>query len=162
MRYLRLPLILVAILFLVAACGRVETTNAPAGEGAASGGAAPAAPTKLQDSQLTTTPSGLKYADLVVGSGAEATSGSTASVHYTGWLENGTKFDSSLDRGQPFDVKIGAGEVIKGWDEGLQGMKVGGKRQLIIPPALGYGSADQGTIPPNSTLIFEVELVDVK
>ena len=108
------------------------------------------------------TPSGLAYVDLVKGNGAAPTSGKNVTVHYTGWLENGTKFDSSVDRGQPFTFRIGAGEVIPGWDEGVMSMRVGGKRKLIIPPQLGYGANGAGgVIPPNATLIFEVELLDV-
>jgi peptidylprolyl isomerase len=104
----------------------------------------------------------LKYEDLVTGTGASPQPGQNVTVHYTGTLENGTKFDSSLDRGQPFTFKIGIGQVIKGWDQGVMTMKVGGKRKLIIPPQLGYGSRAVGPIPPNSTLIFEVELIEVK
>jgi FKBP-type peptidyl-prolyl cis-trans isomerase len=112
--------------------------------------------------QEQVTASGLKYIDEVVGEGESPSPGKTVVVHYTGKLENGTKFDSSLDRGQPFSFPIGMGEVIEGWDEGVMTMKVGGKRRLIIPPHLGYGSQDKGTIPPNSTLIFDVELLRVK
>ena len=110
----------------------------------------------------TTTASGLIIEELVVGSGAAATSGQKAKVHYTGWLTNGTKFDSSKDRGDPFEFPLGAGRVIKGWDEGVQGMKVGGKRKLTIPPGLGYGARGAGgVIPPDATLVFEVELLGV-
>lgn len=109
-----------------------------------------------------TTASGLKYTDLVVGTGATPLKGQTVTVHYTGTLTNGKKFDSSVDRGTPADFKIGVGSVIKGWDEALMTMKVGGKRKLVIPPALGYGPQGTPTIPGNSTLIFEVELLGVK
>jgi FKBP-type peptidyl-prolyl cis-trans isomerase FkpA len=110
----------------------------------------------------TTTPSGLIIDELVVGAGAEAAAGQQVTVHYTGWLTNGTKFDSSKDRGDPFIFPLGAGRVIKGWDEGVQGMKIGGKRKLTIPPALGYGTRGAGgVIPPNATLVFEVELLGV-
>ena len=111
---------------------------------------------------MPTTPSGLQYDDEVIGDGAEATPGRSVRVHYTGWLTDGTKFDSSQDRGQPFDFHLGAGRVIKGWDEGVAGMKVGGKRKLTIPPDLGYGARGAGgVIPPNATLVFDVELLAV-
>ena len=110
----------------------------------------------------TTTPSGLTIEDVTVGSGAAAAAGQNVTVHYTGWLTNGTKFDSSKDRNDPFVFPLGAGRVIKGWDEGVQGMKVGGKRKLTIPPALGYGARGAGkVIPPDATLVFEVELLGV-
>ena len=110
-----------------------------------------------------TTPSGLKYVDLVVGTGESPKPGQMVTVHYTGTLENGTKFDSSVDRGQPYTFPIGAGRVIKGWDEGVMTMKIGGKRKLIIPPDLAYGvSGRPPVIPPSATLIFEVELLGAK
>jgi FKBP-type peptidyl-prolyl cis-trans isomerase len=116
-----------------------------------------------ENKQEVITPSGLKYIDQEVGTGDVAVAGKTASVHYTGWLENGKKFDSSVDRGQPFSFPLGAGRVIKGWDEGVQGMKVGGKRKLTIPSDLGYGSRGAGgVIPANATLIFDVELLGVR
>jgi FKBP-type peptidyl-prolyl cis-trans isomerase FkpA len=111
----------------------------------------------------TTTASGLKYEDIKTGTGDVATAGKTVSVHYTGWLTNGTKFDSSKDRGQPFEFPLGGGRVIKGWDEGVQGMKVGGVRKLTIPANLGYGDRGAGgAIPPGATLVFEVELLGIK
>ena len=116
-----------------------------------------------ESNQEVTTPSGLKYVDQTVGTGDVAVVGKNVSVHYTGWLENGKKFDSSVDRGQSFSFPLGAGRVIKGWDEGVQGMKVGGKRKLTIPSELGYGSRGAGgVIPPNATLIFDVELLGVR
>ena len=110
---------------------------------------------------MTKTPSGLSYQDKTVGTGTTATAGKTVSVHYTGWLPDGTKFDSSRDRNEPFDFPLGAGHVIAGWDEGVAGMKVGGRRLLVIPPALGYGPNGTGPIPPNATLVFDVELLGV-
>lgn len=107
-------------------------------------------------------PDSLKIEDLVIGSGTATKNGDKLSVHYTGTLLDGAKFDSSLDRGTPFEFTLGAGEVIKGWDEGLLGMKVGGKRKLVIPPSLGYGERQAGKIPPNSTLVFEVKLLEIK
>jgi peptidylprolyl isomerase len=114
-----------------------------------------------------TTPSGLKYIDVKVGTGASPRTGQICVMHYTGWLyengKKGTKFDSSVDRGEPFEFKIGMGQVIRGWDEGVATMKVGGKRTLIIPPDLGYGARGAGgVIPPNATLLFDVELLAVK
>ena len=108
------------------------------------------------------TDSGLKYEDLAVGEGEPAAVGNTVRVHYTGWLTDGTKFDSSLDRGDPFRFPLGGGRVIRGWDEGVQGMKIGGRRKLTIPSQLGYGSTGAGgVIPPNATLVFEVELLEI-
>jgi FKBP-type peptidyl-prolyl cis-trans isomerase len=138
---MRLVLLLATLCLVAAACG------------GSSGGSG----------KEVTLPDGLKYTDDQVGTGAEATTGKTAVVHYTGWLSDGTKFDSSKDRGQPFSFPLGGGRVIKGWDEGVVGMKVGGKRTLIIPPELGYGARGApGAIPPNATLKFEVELLDVR
>ncbi|ACK66907.1 peptidylprolyl isomerase FKBP-type [Rippkaea orientalis PCC 8801] len=118
---------------------------------------------KMDAKNTVTTSSGLQYVDLVEGTGNSPSQGKTVTVHYTGTLENGKKFDSSRDRGQPFSFKIGVGQVIKGWDEGVMSMKVGGRRQLIIPANLGYGARGAGgVIPPNATLIFDVELLDVK
>jgi peptidylprolyl isomerase len=124
---------------------------------------APAAPSAVAASDFVSTTSGLQYYDFQVGSGATPQKGQQVTVHYTGWLLNGGKFDSSLDRGEPFAFTIGVGEVIPGWDEGVLTMKVGGKRQLIIPPNLGYGDQGAGgVIPPNATLVFEVELLEVR
>jgi FKBP-type peptidyl-prolyl cis-trans isomerase FkpA len=119
-----------------------------------------------KDFNMTTTATGLQYEDSVVGTGTEATKGKSVTVHYTGWLYNdgvqGAKFDSSKDRGDPFVFSLGAGMVIRGWDEGVAGMLVGGARTLIIPAALGYGASGAGgVIPPNATLKFDVELLDV-
>lgn len=119
------------------------------------------------NAEVITLDSGLRYEDVKVGTGAEAVSGNTVDVHYTGWLDEqghkGNKFDSSVDRGAPFSFPLGAGRVIKGWDEGVAGMKVGGKRTLMIPPDLGYGARGAGgVIPPNASLIFDVELLEVK
>ena len=115
---------------------------------------------------MITTPTGLQYIDTVVGTGGKKKKGHHVHVHYTGWLFNdgvqGAKFDSSKDRGQPFEFGLGAGQVIKGWDEGVQGMKIGGTRKLTISPELGYGARGAGgVIPPNATLVFEVELLAV-
>jgi FKBP-type peptidyl-prolyl cis-trans isomerase FkpA len=116
---------------------------------------------------MITNPSGLQYDDVTLGNGAQATAGNDVTVHYTGWLQNpdgsaGAKFDSSKDRNDPFVFALGAGQVIMGWDEGVQGMKIGGVRRLVIPSALGYGARGAGgVIPPNATLIFEVELLGV-
>lgn len=118
---------------------------------------------EVDTAAMTKTPSGLRYQDVATGQGAEATAGKSVSVHYTGWLPNGEKFDSSRDRNQPFGFTLGAGQVIAGWDEGVAGMKVGGRRKLVIPPDLGYGTAGAPPdIPPGATLVFDVELLDVR
>ncbi len=146
---------LIVIMLLVAAvvipaCSQKEVKPAAGAKGAP------------VTANMVTTPTGLSYADLVVGNGPAPVPGKAVKVHYTGWLENGTKFDSSVDRGEPFVFTLGAGQVIPGWDEGVMTMKVGGKRKLVIPPQLGYGAAGAGgAVPPNATLIFEVELLDV-
>lgn len=163
-----------AILLLAAAlaAGCAGSAGSRAGEGAA-----PAAPAQTPaagaatTAPATTTPggkvhklaSGLVYEDLVVGNGKMADPGLTVNVHYTGWLTDGTKFDSSLDRNQPFSFTLGQGQVIPGWDQGVKGMRVGGKRKLTIPPDLGYGAQGAGgVIPPNATLVFEVELLGLR
>ncbi len=121
-------------------------------------------PTTLTDADYTTTASGLEYHDLVQGDGATASTGQTVVVHYIGWLSDGTKFDSSMDRFEPFPFPLGGGRVIQGWDEGVAGMQIGGRRQLRIPANLAYGEtgAGNGLIPPGATLIFEVELLDIQ
>jgi len=113
--------------------------------------------------EIITTTSGLKYIDELVGTGKSPLSGQGVVVHYTGTLEDGTQFDSSVDRGKPFSFTIGIGRVIQGWDEGVMSMQIGGKRRLVIPPELGYGAQGAGgVIPPNATLIFDVELLDIR
>lgn len=144
-------MLLLGVAVAIAACSQKETAPQAGGRQVLPAEARP-----------VTTPSGLTYTDLAVGNGPSPTSGKPVKVHYTGWLENGTKFDSSVDRGDPFVFVIGAGEVIPGWDEGVMTMKAGGKRKLVIPPQLGYGAAGAGgVIPPNATLVFEVELLEV-
>lgn len=126
-------------------------------------GLAGCADSKKEETKIEKTDSGLQYQDLQVGTGEVAQHGDTVTVHYTGWLKDGTKFDSSLDHNKPFVFTIDAGEVIKGWDEGVLGMKEGGKRKLMIPPELGYGRrGSPPVIPPNADLIFEVELLKVR
>jgi len=123
----------------------------------------PRLPTQIDEGKFTTTDSGLKYYDIKTGTGDSPAAGQIVVVHYTGWLEDGTEFDSSVDSGQPFSFQLGAGDVIPGWDEGVATMKVGGKRQLIVPASLAYGEAGAGNvIPPNATLIFEVELIEIQ
>jgi FKBP-type peptidyl-prolyl cis-trans isomerase len=148
-----------------AASGTSATPGATTTGGATSEPAdkAPSATSGATEGQERTLPGGLKVTDVKVGSGPMAESGSTVAVHYTGWLMDGTKFDSSLDRGSPIVFQLGAGRVIKGWEEGIKGMRVGGKRKLTIPSSMGYGA--QGyppVIPPDATLQFDVELMDVK
>jgi peptidylprolyl isomerase len=154
-----------------AACGgdgdddTADTPTSAASKTTTGGSPSPAAtategPTSLQNP--TTTPSGLQYEDIVVGTGASPQNAGRVTVHYTGKFLDGKKFDSSVDRGQPFTFVIGVGQVIKGWDEGVATMKVGGKRNLIIPAALAYGARGQGPIPPNTDLYFEVELISVQ
>jgi FKBP-type peptidyl-prolyl cis-trans isomerase len=124
---------------------------------------AAAKPAAAAPAKPVTTASGLVYQDVAVGKGAAAKAGDTVVVHYTGWLTDKTKFDSSRDRNEPFEFPLGEGRVIPGWDEGVAGMKVGGKRKLTIPPNLGYGAAGAGgKIPPNATLLFDVELLGIK
>jgi peptidylprolyl isomerase len=152
--------LIVAALLMVAvaipACAQKETMQVD-------GGAPQLQKSESASSKMITTPSGLAYEDVVVGTGPSPKTGRMVKVHYTGTLQDGTKFDSSVDRGQPFAFIIGVGQVIPGWDEGVMGMKVGGKRKLVIPPQLGYGDAGAGgVIPPNATLLFDVELLDAQ
>lgn len=162
-----------ATVFVAAACGSDDDDDTVPGTASATTAAERTptpSPSKTTTSSTgaitltnpTTTASGLKYEDVVVGTGASPKNGQRVTVHYTGTFTDGKKFDSSRDRGQPFTFVIGNGNVIKGWDEGVLTMKVGGKRNLEIPPALGYGSRDYGSIPGNSTLLFEVELISVQ
>jgi len=168
---------LVGVLALVAGLGLVATVAVACGDddgeeasptssasltsspsGTQAGGGPPAV-----SGEPTTTASGLQFIDVKVGDGASPQTGQTVVVHYTGWLADGTKFDSSVDRGQPFSFVIGTGQVIKGWDEGVATMKVGGQRRLIIPPELGYGAAGYpGVIPGNAQLTFDVELIEIR
>jgi FKBP-type peptidyl-prolyl cis-trans isomerase len=149
-------LVITLVITLFALVGMTVGQTAPAKKPAASG------PTKVTG-EPTKTASGLEYWDIKVGAGAVAQTGQHVKVDYTGWLTDGKKFDSSVGTGRPFDFMLGAGQVIKGWDEGVVGMKVGGKRQLRIPPDLAYGAKGYpGAIPPSATLIFDVQLVDVK
>jgi peptidylprolyl isomerase len=145
----------VAALMAMASAALAQDSSAKAGSAKSEA--------KKDSGKVVTMPDGLKYEDLKVGDGATPKAGQKVQVHYTGWLTNGKKFDSSVDRGTPFEFVLGVGQVIKGWDEGVSTMKVGGKRKLTIPPDLAYGSRGAGgVIPPNSTLIFEVELLAIK
>ena len=149
-------LLLLAVAVVIPACSQKEAK-----------GTAETAPQAVQpaavNAQTVKTASGLAYQDVMAGTGAVPVSGKQVKVHYTGWLENGTRFDSSVDRNDPFVFVIGAGQVIPGWDEGVSSMKVGGKRRLIVPSKLAYGEQGAGgVIPPNATLIFDVELLDVE
>lgn len=159
-------LLLVALVFVVTGCSSGSTDSATESsqtEQATEQPATDSVEATTGSSETTGDVTELEIEDLTVGDGAEAKDGDTVSVHYTGWLTDGTKFDSSVDRGEPFEFTLGQGEVIQGWDEGVVGMKVGGKRKLTIPPDMGYGEQGAGgVIPANATLIFEVELLDVK
>jgi FKBP-type peptidyl-prolyl cis-trans isomerase len=150
------PLLLLVI-GLIAAC-----SSKPDDKGGATSGGFSAA-LQVDTAAMAKTPTGLRYQDLAEGQGAAAAAGKAVTVHYTGWLPNGEKFDSSRDRDEPFGFTLGAGQVIAGWDEGVAGMKIGGKRKLVIPPDLGYGTAGAPPdIPPGATLVFEVELLNVR
>ena len=163
----RIALALASLALLAGCVGSQPSTSAESGTPAA----APSAPAPLTAATTPAAPggkvhklaSGLAYEDLVVGNGKMADPGLKVAVHYTGRLTDGTKVDSSWDRGQPYEFTLGAGEVIRGWDEGIKGMRVGGKRKLTIPPDMAYGAAGSGSVvPPNATLVFEVELVAVQ
>ena len=162
----------IALAFALSGCQQPPSGSAASGSGAtsATGTTSTSTSTTSQTSAAAETAApkevtmanGLKYVDLKVGDGTIAEAGKTATVHYTGWLTDGTKFDSSVDSGRPFSFRLGGGQVIRGWDEGVKGMRVGGKRKLTIPPDLGYGQAGAGgVIPPNATLVFDVELLEI-
>jgi peptidylprolyl isomerase len=147
------PIPLLSLLALHAACGSSRDARS-AGFSAELG---------VDTTKMTRAPAGLWYTDVATGQGAEAEPGRTVRVHYTGWLPNGKKFDSSRDRGEPFAFTLGAGQVIPGWDEGVKGMKVGGRRKLVLPPQLAYGDAGAPPdIPPAATLVFDVEVLDIR
>jgi peptidylprolyl isomerase len=152
--------VMLGLAVLLTACDQAKTTSTTTSAPTTTTGSTP----MFDEKNATTTASGLKYIDEVVGTGAAPKAGQQVTVHYTGTLTNSSKFDSSRDRNQPFTFVIGRGQVIKGWDEGVLTMKIGGKRHLIIPPDLGYGArgAGGGLIPPNATLIFDVELLGVQ
>ncbi len=163
-RFIILGLVVLAVVaYAVTACTKKEQETQSAAPVVASPVAGTPATVAPAASNVVTTSSGLKYEVLREGNGPVAKAGQTVSVHYTGWLTDGTKFDSSVDRGQPFSFALGAGQVIKGWDEGVAGMKVGEKRKLTIPSDLGYGQRGAGNvIPPNATLVFDVELLGIQ
>jgi FKBP-type peptidyl-prolyl cis-trans isomerase len=145
---------LLALLAVLSACG--SSGDAAAGTGFS-------AELGVDTTRMTRAPTGLWYTDVVVGQGAEAVPGRTVTVHYTGWLPNGKKFDSSRDRGEPFAFTLGARQVITGWDEGVKGMKAGGRRKLVLPPAMAYGDGGAPPdIPPGATLVFDVEVLKVE
>jgi len=163
----RTPWLAAMVGLALAGCQQTSTTeNTSATTGTASTSAPSAsapATSGATEGQERTLAGGLKVTDIKVGSGPMAESGSQVAVHYTGWLTDGTKFDSSLDRGQPISFAIGSGQVIRGWDEGLKGMRVGGKRKLTIPSSMAYGAEGRPpVIPPDATLVFEVELMDAR
>ncbi len=156
--------VLICFLMLAAAmifaCSQKETASPDINKG---GDTVMEKGASVASGKMVKTPSGLQYEDIVAGSGASPSPGKKVTVHYTGWLTDGKKFDSSVDRNEPFVFQIGAGQVIPGWDEGVMSMKIGGKRKLVIPSNLGYGAAGAGgVIPPNATLVFEVILLDIR
>jgi FKBP-type peptidyl-prolyl cis-trans isomerase FkpA len=159
----RFATLLLAAALAAGCAGSYGSKAGSAGEGAAAA-AAPAPPAAPAPAgKVHKLASGLVYEDLVVGNGKMADPGLQVSVHYTGWLADGTRFESSRDRNQPYPFTLGAGEVIRGWDEGIKGMRIGGKRKLTIPPDLAYGPQGAGgVIPPNATLVFEIELLGVR
>ncbi len=174
-RTMRYFLVITLSLALIVGCGKGEkektAAEAPANKPKMEQPSQPGtdilvktdAPTPIPEDQYVTTPSGLKYADIKVGTGAQPKPGDYVVVHYTGWLTNGKRFDSSVLREKPFKFQLGKGKVIAGWDEGVASMKVGGVRQLVIPPQLAYGNRGVGgVIPPNATLIFEVQLLRIE
>lgn len=159
-------LLLVAAVAIPACSEKGQNPSSSASPDMSASAPAPAGGQKDSPASLpqgaVTTPSGLSYADLVPGTGPQPEAGKPVTVHYTGWLVNGAKFDSSRDRKEPFSFVMGAGQVIPGWEEGVKTMKVGGKRKLVIPPNLAYGAAGAGgVVPPNATLVFEVELLSL-
>jgi FKBP-type peptidyl-prolyl cis-trans isomerase len=160
MNHWRLGLLGIAVIAMVG-CNQSEKSSSASNESASAVTTDNGTPTPAAAGEVML-PNGLKYVELKVGDGALAESGKNVSVHYTGWLVDGTKFDSSVDRNEPFNFRLGTGAVIRGWDEGVKGMRVGGKRKLTIPADLGYGAQGAGPIPPNATLVFDVELLGVQ